>query len=58
MVLKVVLAVVVLRGLLLKLATVVFGTVDDGTVGYVMLLVIKKQAAVLFDDIGSGRKSR
>ena len=49
---------VVLRRLLLKLTTVVFGTVDDGTVGYVMLLVIKKQAAVLFDDIGSGRKSR
>ena len=49
---------VILTRLLLKLATVVFGTVDDGTVGYVMLLVIKKRAAVLFDDIGSGRKSR
>ena len=58
MVLKVVLVVVIMTRLLLKLATVVFGTVDDGTVGCVMLLVIKKRAAVLFDDIGSGRKSR
>ena len=49
---------VILTRLLLKLATVVFGSVDDGTVGCVMLLVIKKRAAVLFDDIGSGRKSR
>ena len=40
MVLKVVLAVVILTRLLLKLAAVVFGTVDEGTVGYVMLLVI------------------
>ena len=48
----------ILTRLLLKLATVVFGSVDDGTVGCVMLLVIKKRAAVLFDDIGSGRKSR
>ena len=40
MVLKVVLAVVILTRLLLKLAAVVFGTVDEETVGYVMLLVI------------------
>ncbi|CAH3021161.1 unnamed protein product [Porites evermanni] len=38
MVLKVVLAVVILTRLLLKLAAVVFGTVDGETVGYVMLL--------------------
>ena len=40
MVLKVVLVVVILTRLLLKLAAVVFGTVDEETVGYVMLLVI------------------
>ena len=37
MVLKVVLAVVILTRLLLKLAAVVFGTVDEGTVGYVVV---------------------
>ena len=36
---KVILAVVLLAWLLLKLAAVVFGTVNDGNVGYAILLV-------------------
>ena len=66
---KVVLAVVILTRLLLKLATVVFGTVDEETAGYVMLLVIYLPLSMhgvgvvvygsgLLGAIGNGRKSR
>ena len=69
MVLKVVLAVVILPQQLLKLAAVVFGTVDKETVGYVMLLVrylplnmhgvgVVVYGSGLFSAIGSGWKSR
>ena len=60
---------VILTRLLLKLAAVVFGTVDEETVGYFMLLVIYLPLSMhgvgvvvygsgLFGAIGNGRKSR